>query len=489
MLMQLRAFKLSFKVIHKHKPTLTTLWHPFASTALAHSNTPFTPSSSFSTFDVLQTISTTPPPTPSPSSHTSATPVSLTPSTPTYCKSHNLLRALALHDKMILRGVKTNCVVVSYILHYLGEMGLTLELGKVEDAVEMVEKMKMKLLDFLESQGVKPNSTTHKMIIECLCSGGKVLEAEAYFNSLEDTNIEIYSAMVNGFCEADLVKTSYEVFLKLSNQGDMAKEASCFKLLNKLCMTVLAALCQAGDMKNARTLFDVFVNRGFTPDVVTYTIMINSYRRMNCLQETHDLFQDMKRKGINPDVITFTVLLDGSLKAYLHKRFSPHGKGKTTSLYVSTILRDMEQMEINPDVVCYTVLIDGLMKTDNFQQAVSLFDKMIESGLEPDTVTYIALVSGLCNRGHMEKAVTLLNEMSSKGMIPDATHQCRNQKKKKNKKMNMLRIGHYDNGIFLIWDLRPKQNRNCFSMESESIKTTSNETCRELKTEKCITNG
>ena len=36
-------------------------------------------------------------------------------------------------------------------------------------------------------------------------------------------------------------------------------------------------------MKNARTLFDVFVNRGFTPDVVTYTIMINSYRRMNYL--------------------------------------------------------------------------------------------------------------------------------------------------------------------------------------------------------------
>ena len=63
--------------------------------------------------------------------------------------------------------------------------------------------------------------------------------------------------------------------------------------------------------------------------------------------------------------------------------------------------------------------MDGHMKTDNFQQAVSLFDKMIESGLEPDTITYTALVSGLCNRGHVEKAVTLLNEMSSKGMTPD----------------------------------------------------------------------
>lgn len=147
--------------------------------------------------------------------------------------------------------------------------------------------------------------------------------------------------------------------------------------------------------------------------------MINSYCRMNCLQDAHDLFLDMKRRGIKPDVITYTVLLDGSLKAKLKRHLSPLGIGKTAPLNISTILRDMEQMEINPDVVCYTVLIDGQMKTDNFQQAISLFDKMIDSGLEPDTVTYTALVSGLCNRGHMEKAVILLNEMSSKGMTPD----------------------------------------------------------------------
>ncbi|KAG4378069.1 hypothetical protein GLYMA_18G262450v4 [Glycine max] len=40
-----------------------------------------------------------------------------------YCKSHNLLKALALHDEMVSRGVKANWVVVSYILRCLGRWG------------------------------------------------------------------------------------------------------------------------------------------------------------------------------------------------------------------------------------------------------------------------------------------------------------------------------------------------------------------------------
>lgn len=148
--------------------------------------------------------------------------------------------------------------------------------------------------------------------------------------------------------------------------------------------------------------------------------MINSYCRMNFLQEAHDLLQDMKRRGIKPNVITYTVLLDGNFKANLRRRVSRHGEGNKTSLKVSSILRDMEQMEINPDVVCYTVLIDGHMKTENIQEAVSLFCKMIDSGLEPDTVTCTALFSGLLRRGHIKKPLYCLMKC-----IPREWHQMR----------------------------------------------------------------
>nr|ABN08263.1 Pentatricopeptide repeat [Medicago truncatula] len=67
-------------------------------------------------------------------------------------------------------------------------------------------------------------------------------------------------------------------------------------------------------MERARSLFDFFIGRGFTLGVVTYTVMIKGYCRMNCLQEAYDLFQDMKRRGIQPNVVTYTVLLPWEIK-------------------------------------------------------------------------------------------------------------------------------------------------------------------------------
>ncbi|QHN84262.1 hypothetical protein HN51_038827 [Arachis hypogaea] len=257
------------------------------------------------------------------------------------------------------------------------------------------------------------------------------VEAEKYFNRLEDKSIEVYFAMVNGYCEANLIKKSYDLFLDLSNQGNISKD-SCFKLLDKLCKAddireaimlldtvmplneglskimyskAIAAMYQDGKLEYARSLFHLFIKKGFTPDLITYTIMINTYCRMNNLQKAHELFEDMKREGIKPDFVTYTVLLDGNLKANL-KRHSLSPNLKRTW----DILGEMQQMEITPDVVTYTVLIDSKIRAAKFKDAVRLFDEMVDRGLQPDTVTYSA----------MEKADPLFKEMSSKGMTPDS---------------------------------------------------------------------
>ncbi|CAK8540647.1 unnamed protein product [Lathyrus sativus] len=268
---------------------------------------------------------------------------------------------------------------------------------------------------------VESNSPQFSSIIEGLCSAGKVEEAEAYFNALKVKSVEIYTSMVNGYCEAGLVEKSCKLFCEISKEGDISEETPGFKKLSRVMYSkVLAALCKEGNVEHARSLFHFFLERGFTPDVVTYTIMIKSYCRLNCLQEAHDLFRDMKSRGIKPDVITYTVLLDGKFKQVNLKRcfFSQHKKGSDATYGVSTILTEMQQTKVSPDVVIYTVLIDGFVKVDNFQEAVRFFNEIIELRLEPDNVTYTALLSGLLNRGHTEKAVILYNEMSSKGMMP-----------------------------------------------------------------------
>ncbi|XP_065637635.1 pentatricopeptide repeat-containing protein At2g26790, mitochondrial [Quercus suber] len=314
--------------------------------------------------------------------------------------------------------------------------------------LEMASSEALDLLEYMEAQGLKPKSVTHNMIIEGLCKGGKVKEAEEFLWTLEDKSVDNYSALVNGYCEANCTSESYKLFFRLSKQGVLIKKSSCVKLLTNLCLEgvcdgalvvletmlalnvepseimyskVLAALCRAGDMKKARWFFDFLVEKGSSPDVISYTMMIHGFCKMNCLQEAQDLFHDMKERGIEPDVITYTVLLDGHSKTNLRGVCSPldareNKEGKVDGSIVWTEMRDNG---IRPDVICYTVLIDRYCKTENLQDAVALFDNMIDRGLEPDTVTYTALLSGYCNKGDVDKAVDLFKEMSTKGILTD----------------------------------------------------------------------
>ncbi|KAK7859811.1 pentatricopeptide repeat-containing protein [Quercus suber] len=52
---------------------------------------------------------------------------------------------------------------------------------------------------------------------------------------------------------------------------------------------VLAALCEAGNMKKGRWLFDDGVESGLIPD-------------MNFLRESHDLFHHVKERGMKHDL-------------------------------------------------------------------------------------------------------------------------------------------------------------------------------------------
>ncbi|KAL2557874.1 Pentatricopeptide repeat-containing protein [Forsythia ovata] len=431
------------------------------------------------------------------------------------------MKALAVHNEMAAKGIKTNCVMVSSILQCLCQIGMAPEavdqfknfkdlgglldeiaynvvidaLCKMEnlnEAVWLLDEMKAKkmvpdivhyttlingkglqrdlitynvlvggfsrsglaedaflLLDDMRGLGLIPGTATHNLIIEGLCLGRKVKEAEMYLYRLEDKSIENYSAMVNGYCESDNATKAYKLFVMLFKEGCYVKKTSRLKLLSSLCLEgeydravtlfemvlslddgpckkmydkLIAALCRAGNVKNARWAFDDMVLRGVSPDVITYTILLNGYCRVSFLQEARDLFSDMKERGISPDIITYTVLLDGYSKGNRKKARSQTNarNNKELKRMASAIWCEMEEMGLTADVISYTALIDSHCKSDNLQDAIGLFDEMIDRGLVPDTVTYTALLCGYCKQGNVDKAITLVDNMSAKGIQPDS---------------------------------------------------------------------
>jgi pentatricopeptide repeat protein len=160
-------------------------------------------------------------------------------------------------------------------------------------------------------------------------------------------------------------------------------------------------------MRNAEAVFDILRKSGLTPDIFTYTTMINVCCRQNCLSEARNLFQDMKHRGIKPDLVTFTVLLDGHLKRVHSEAFAR--KRKEVNLAASNIWKEMQNTEIRPDVICYTALIDGHCKVDRLEDAIDLYDEMMYRGVEPDRATCTALLSGCRNRGDVDMVLTKLN--------------------------------------------------------------------------------
>ncbi|CAN1271839.1 Pentatricopeptide repeat-containing protein At2g26790, mitochondrial [Linum perenne] len=336
-----------------------------------------------------------------------------------YCCGGKLNEALKLFKEMKDNGIKPDIITYNVLASGFSRSGHTEEIKR--------------LLDYMMDQGIEPRNDTYSVIIEGLCTAGKLKDAEAFFFDVKDQSPDICNAMVNGYCSVKSVEKAF----KLVKQGYTLKKSSCWKLLSSLendseksvqlaemmlarnadysctlCSKVIGTLSCAGEMEKAGNLFHLLSKVGISVDLLTYTMMIHGYCKVNRLKEAIDLLDDMKKRRVKPDVITYTVLLDGALKKLPGRREQESVK--------NAIAYEMKEMEIEPDVGHYTVLIDRDCRTDNLQGAKELFKEMIDRGLQPDNVVYTALLCGHLNVGDRVGARVLLGEMYDKKLTRDA---------------------------------------------------------------------
>lgn len=114
---------------------------------------------------------------------------------------------------------------------------------------------------------VLPNTVTDNTIIEGLCIGGKVEDAEAFFDNLEEKCLGNYSAMVSGYCEANHTDKAFQLFVRLSKQGFVVNTDSCLKLLCNLCKK----RCKKDDIEKALFLFSTMLAMDGSPSKIMYS--------------------------------------------------------------------------------------------------------------------------------------------------------------------------------------------------------------------------
>ncbi|KAF8068521.1 hypothetical protein N665_1146s0014 [Sinapis alba] len=281
------------------------------------------------------------------------------------------------------------------------------------------------ILKLMEARGVKPSSVTHNMVIQGLVVAGKIDEAEALYQSLEEHkpggNV---AGIVKGYCEAGRLDEAFERFIRLD--FPLPKNVY-FTLFTSLCAAkdeyhidkaqkllermwelgvepgksmygkLIGAWCRVDDVGKAKRFLKAMKRREIVPDLFTYTIMIKTCCRLNKLKQADAFFRDMKKRGVKPDVVTYTVLAKKNPK----------------------IDKDMKACGVKPDVFYYTTLINTYYRLNNEKKARAVVQEMKRGGIVPDVATYTVLINTYYRLNNQKKAYEIFQEMKRRRICPD----------------------------------------------------------------------
>ncbi|WKA00051.1 hypothetical protein VitviT2T_018445 [Vitis vinifera] len=251
-----------------------------------------------------------------------------------------------------------------------------------------------------QKAGFTHNSRTYNAMMSVL---GRTRQFESMMGMLGEMGekglltMETFSIAIKAFAAAKERKKAVGVFELMKRYNFDAGVDTINCLLDNLGRAKLG--------KEAQALFEKLEDR-FTPNLRTYTVLLNGWCRIKNLVEAGRTWNEMIDKGFKPDIIAHHTMLEGLLKC----------KKKSDAIKLFEV---MKAKGPSPNVRTYTILIRDLCKQMKMQEAVEYFDEMVDSGCQPDAAVYTCLITGFGNQKKMDKVYALLKEMKEKGCPAD----------------------------------------------------------------------
>ncbi|KFK32474.1 hypothetical protein AALP_AA6G247400 [Arabis alpina] len=160
--------------------------------------------------------------------------------------------------------------------------------------------------------------TAYGMVVRGFCNEMKMEAAESIILEMEKTgvgpDVHACSVIIDRHCKN----------MNLPKATGFLNTMVCYNV-------AFHALSKLGRVEEAIELLQEMMDKGMVPDVINYTTLLDGYcirgqvvdaldlidyMRGNGISpdKAEDLFEDMKQRGIKPDVVTYTLLLDNYLK-------------------------------------------------------------------------------------------------------------------------------------------------------------------------------
>ncbi|KAK7307595.1 hypothetical protein VNO77_40798 [Canavalia gladiata] len=301
-------------------------------------------------------------------------------------------------------------------------------------------------------------------LVDMYCNAGNTQTAFRIFSRIENPDLISWNSMIAGYSE----------------NGDGEKAMSLFVLLRGLCfpkpddytyagiISAIGAFPSYGYGKplHAQVIRTGFVNSMFVgstlvsmyfenheseaaqrvfysisvKDVILWTEMITGYSKMTdgfsairCFFEmVHEAYEvdDYVLSGVLSACADLAILRQGEIihcyAAKLGFDVKMSVSGSLIDMYAKNGCLEAAYMVFSqvsgPDLKCWNSMLGGYSHHGMVEEALKLFEEILEQGLVPDQVTFLTLLSACSHSRLVEQGKFFWNYMNSIGLIPGPKH-------------------------------------------------------------------
>ncbi|XP_041013858.1 putative pentatricopeptide repeat-containing protein At1g69350, mitochondrial [Juglans microcarpa x Juglans regia] len=299
-------------------------------------------------------------------------------------------------------------------------------------------------------------------LIELYAECGKLNYCEEVLHALGQKNIVSWNMLISLFAHKGLLRKALELFVQIQMQGLMPDSYSLSSSLSAcgnmgsiqlgyqihshvikrgildefVQNSLIDMYCKCGDVCSGYMIFEKIKQLS----VVTWNSMICGFSQNGNSVEAIRLFDQMYLNGIEMNEVTFLSVIQAcSHLGHLEKGKWVHHKLITCGLkmdyYVDTALTDMyaksgdlqaaqgifDSMS-ERSVVSWSAMIDGYGIHGQIDAAISLFNRMVDSGIKPNKVTFMNILSACSHVGSVEKGRFYFSLMRNFGIEPNTEH-------------------------------------------------------------------
>ncbi|XP_058181577.1 pentatricopeptide repeat-containing protein At5g16860 [Rhododendron vialii] len=206
-----------------------------------------------------------------------------------------------------------------------------------------------------------------------------------------------------------------------------------------VCNAVVAMYGRCGALENARQVFDEMSRRGIG-DSVSWNSIVSAYVQNGEPRTALEMFVEMGLDSgyrFRADAVSLVNILPACAAIGACGRGKQvHGyavrNGLLEDVFVANAVVDMyakcglmdqatqffDRMEVK-DVVSWNAMVAGYSRIGRCEEALCLFEKMVDVGIELNVVTWSAVIAGYAQRGFGYEAINVFRRMQICGLEPN----------------------------------------------------------------------